>query len=324
MTSEIQLSPAYTTEFLADVVDGLSGEVDEKHIPSRYLYDERGCELFEAICETPEYYPTRTELSIMRRDVRAMAELCGPRCRLVELGSGASIKTQLLLDELVDPAAYIPVDIAPEYLVPSVRELSSRYPDLRIEPVCANFAEPFEISQDTKCERTVIYFPGSTIGNFTRPAAVELLARMREMAGRGGGILLGVDMKKDIEVVEAAYNDQTGVTAQFTTNLLRRLQRDLEAEVAVEGFEHLARYNSIEGRIEIYLRSSADQTIDVGGHTFAIESGELINTEYSYKYSLNDVQSTAHAAGLSLTHAWLDEQNWFGVLFLSSGDQQED
>ena len=317
MASELQLTSSATADFLDDVVAGLSSGLDQKHIPSRYLYDERGCELFEAICETPEYYPTRTELSIMERDAVAMAELCGPRCRLVELGSGASIKTKLLLDELEEPAAYIPVDFAPEYLIPSVRELNTRYPELQVEPVCANFAEPFEIPEIDGSKRTIVYFPGSTIGNFTPKNASRLLTQMAELAGPSGGILLGVDLKKNTELIEAAYNDDAGVTAEFTINLLRRLQRDLDADLDPNLFEHLARYNQAEGRIEIYLRSRVDQTICVDGHRFVIAADELINTEYSYKYSLSDIQRTAEVAGVSLTHAWLDRQNWFGVFFFA-------
>lgn len=323
MTLELELdletesSSSSELEFLDEVIAGLSKGVDQKRIPSRYLYDERGCELFEAICETPEYYPTRTEISIMQRDAKAMAELCGPRCRLVELGSGASIKTRILLDELDDPAAYIPVDIAPEYLVPSVKELSSQYPELRIAPVLANFAEPFELPEVADAERTIVYFPGSTIGNFTRPKAVALLTNVSDLAGPDGGILIGMDLKKDVSVIEAAYNDAAGITADFTGNLVRRLQRELNAAVEVDQFEHLARYNPEEGRVEIYLCSTEEQTITVGGHEFFIEAGELINTEYSYKYDLVDVHQMARDVGVTLTHAWLDERNWFGVFFFS-------
>ena len=306
------------TEFLDDVVEGLSRSPGERRIPSRYLYDEKGCELFEAICDTPEYYPTRTELAIMRRDARTMADVCGPNCRLIELGSGASIKTQMLLDELESPASYVPVDIAPEYLIPSVEKLKERYPDLDIAPICANFAEPFDLPESGDESRTVFYFPGSTIGNFTRAEAVRLMIRMRRMAGQDGGILMGMDLKKRTDLLEAAYNDAAGITAQFTGNLVARLQRDLDAEIDPDQFEHLARYNAEVGRIEIYLKSTSSQTIRIGDHCFDVDDGELINTEYSYKYSLEDVREMAADAGLAVTHAWLDELNWFGVFFFTN------
>jgi len=305
------------SSFLDDVVNGLSQPVGEKFVPSRYLYDERGCELFEAICDTPEYYPTRTELSILKRDAESIASVCGPSCRVVELGSGASIKTEMLLDALESPAMYVPVDIAPEYLGPAVEKLSKRYPSLPIESVCANFADPFRLPDLESCDRTVVYFPGSTIGNFQRSEAVKLLSNMREVAGPAGGILIGMDLKKDIGLLVAAYNDSAGVTADFTSNLLTRMRRELGAEFDEGQFEHFARYNKAEGRIEIYLCSVRDQNIRIGDQEFAIESGELINTEYSYKYDLGDVQKMAVDAGLAVTHAWLDELNWFGIFFFS-------
>lgn len=314
----LENSAVDSESFLQDVVAGLSRKPGKRRLPSRYLYDERGCELFEAICETPEYYLTRTELAIMQRDARSMAEVIGPRCRLVELGSGASIKTQLLLDRLRDPSSYVPVDIAPEYLIPSCERLRLSYPDLAIDPICANFAEPFSIPEAKDAERTVVYFPGSTIGNFTRKTAVDLVMRMKELTGPSGGILIGIDLKKDVGLLAAAYNDLEGVTANFTGNLLVRLQRELNAELERSQFEHLARYNMKKGRIEIYLCSMAEQSIRVGGETFELGKGELINTEYSYKYDLADVQQLAAESGVALTHAWLDEQNWFGVFFLST------
>ena len=303
--------------FRLDVVAGLARPAHERRIPSRYLYDQQGCELFEAICETPEYYLTRTELSIMHRDAQSMADVVGPHSRLIELGSGASLKTQLLLDRLPELDSYVPVDIAPEYLRPSCDRLRLRYPALRIEPVCANFAEPFSLPATQPGVRNVVYFPGSTIGNFTRPEAARLIHQIRDLVGPEGGILIGMDLKKDPEVLNAAYNDSQGVTAAFTSNLLTRIQRELDCELQDDQFQHFARYNEALGRIEIYLQSLVAQTIRVGGHVFTFEAGELINTEYSYKYSLADVQQLALHADVALTHAWLDERNWFGVFFLT-------
>ena len=310
--------PGASDMFRADVIAGLSQQPGRRSLPSRYLYDRRGCELFEAICETPEYYPTRTELSLMQRDARSMAEVLGPRCQVVELGSGAGIKTQLLLDELENPVSYVPVDFAPDYLIPASDRLRAKYPGVRVEPVCANFAESFAVPAAPDAERTIVYFPGSTIGNFSRESAVELVNRMKCLTGPAGGMLIGVDLKKDVGLLAAAYNDAAGVTAQFTANMLVRMQRELNAKLDLEQFAHLARYNVEEGRIEIYLCSMQDQAIEIGDQRFEIANAELINTEYSYKYDLGDVQDLALQAGMALTHAWLDELNWFGVFFFSS------
>ena len=307
-------------EFRRDVIAGFSKPAGKRRLPSRYLYDQRGCELFEAICQTPEYYLTRTELGIMRANAAAMASVLGPQCRLVELGSGASIKTQWLLDCLEDPAAYVPVDVSADYLIPSCERLSQKYSDLVISPVCANFTESFQLPDTPEAQRTVVYFPGSTIGNFTPQAAVELLSNMRSLVGPGGGMLIGMDLKKDVAVLEAAYNDAAGVTAMFTANLLVRMQRDLDAKLQRKQFEHLARYNPQEGRIEIYLCSLADQEIEIDGERFEFAQDELINTEYSYKYDLLDAQRFASEAGMAMTHAWLDERNWFGVFYFTYPD----
>lgn len=316
MSADVSVTPTISANaFLQDVINGLSRGVDKKRIPSRYLYDEQGCELFEKICTLPEYYPTRTELEIMSRDADSMAEVCGEGCTLIELGSGSSTKTRLLLDALRRPAMYVPVDIAPEYLEPSVRSLSTDYPALEIEPVCADFTEPFDLPERTAGGRQVIYFPGSTIGNFHREDAISLLRSMKQTCTRTGGILIGMDLKKDPELLEAAYDDEQGVTSAFSLNILNRMRRELDAWIDVDQFEHVSRYNPDEGRIEIYLCSTEGQMIQLGDHTFELAPGELINTEYSYKYSLDEVVELAVNAGCVMTHAWLDRRNWFGVFF---------
>ena len=304
-----------TATFLAAVLDGLSSGPNQKSLPSRYFYDERGCELFEQICTLAEYYPTRTELDIMRRDAESMAAVCGEACMLIELGSGSSTKTRLLLDALRNPAMYVPVEIAPEYVFPSVKRLRRQYPELSIEPVCADFTQPFGLPETDRAKRKVVYFPGSTIGNFHRHESVELLAKMRQICAGPGGMLIGMDLVKGTELLEAAYNDDLGVTAEFNLNLLERMRRELDADIEIDQFEHLARYNERLGRIEIYLRSTADQTIQIAEREFTMAEGELINTEYSYKYNLSGAQQIAAEASCSLTHAWLDKKNWFGVFF---------
>ena len=236
--------------FRADVLRGLSAP--HKELPCKYFYDERGSRLFERICTLPEYYPTRTELAILGRDGREMAERLGPHSLLVEFGSGSSVKTRALLDRLETPAAYIPVDISREQLLASARALIRDYPDLEVRPVCADFTLPFEIPAVSRpaCKR-VVFFPGSTIGNFPPDKARQLLTRAARLCGTNGGMLLGADLKKDPQLLHAAYNDSQGVTAAFNLNLLVRINRELGADFRVEQFWHHALYNPIEGRIEI-------------------------------------------------------------------------
>ncbi|HTL48659.1 MAG TPA: L-histidine N(alpha)-methyltransferase [Verrucomicrobiae bacterium] len=299
--------------FLHDVLDGLQRR--EKKIPCKYFYDERGSRLFDAICRTEEYYPTRTEVQILHNYAADMARLAGPGAVLVELGSGSGLKTRLLLEYLSRPAAFVPVDISRFRLMESSRELRSRFPRLKILPVCADFTAPFRLPE--AAGRRVFYFPGSTIGNFSPEEAGELLGRLLEDAGPGGALLIGVDLKKDKRVLEAAYNDRSGMTAAFNRNVLRRLNDELGTGICTEKFTHRAFYNEAEGRIEMHLVSGAEQTIELAGETIRLRENESICTEHSYKYSLEDFQNLAGTFGASVERTWTDPARLFSVHYLA-------
>jgi L-histidine N-alpha-methyltransferase len=311
-----------TEELRALVLQGLSR--DQKILPTAYLYDERGSELFERITELPEYYPTRTELAIMAEHVGAMAEAIGDEAMLIEYGSGSGLKTRGLLDALRDPVAYVPVDISRDHLLASAAAIDREFPRLEVMPVCADFTRPFVTPRPTPTPRSrTVYFPGSTIGNFLPAAAIRLLAKMRREAGPEGGVLIGVDLKKDTAVLEAAYNDAQGVTAEFNLNLLRRINRELGGEFDVDAFEHRAVWVESRGAIEMRLVSKRAQTVRVGERRFAFQQGEWIHTEDSHKYELGqtagssgDFASMADAAGLLIERSWVDARSYFAVLYL--------
>jgi dimethylhistidine N-methyltransferase len=302
--------------FRADVLRGLSGP--RKELPCKYFYDEAGSRLFERICELPEYYPTRTELAIMQRHGADMAAHLGPGCLVIEYGSGSSVKSRLLLDQLVTPAGYVPVDISREHLRRSAAALARRYPHVPVLPVCADFTQPLRLpAQGRQPRRRVVYFPGSTIGNFTPEEAAELLRRTARLCGPGGGLLLGADMQKDPRLLHAAYNDAQGVTAAFNRNLLVRINRELGADFQPEQFWHHAFYNPAPGRIEMHLLSRQEQTVHLGADTFSFAEGEPICTEYSYKYTPARLQRLAAAGGFEVRRVWADERKYFSVLYLA-------
>ncbi len=309
------LAPS-TEDFLNDVIRGLSAA--RKQLPCKYLYDEAGSRLFDRICELPEYYPTRTELAILNRHVGEMARLLGPRCQVIEYGSGAGIKTRVLLDHLAEPAAYIPIEIAREQLEESARALARDYPRLDVRPLCADFTRPLRLPElADPGARRVIYFPGSTIGNFTPDEARLLLEQSAKLVGAGGAMLLGADLKKDPRVLEEAYNDREGVTAAFNLNLLTRMNRELRTRFIPENFWHHALYNPREGRIEMHLVSRVEQRVPVDGREVTLAEGESICTEYSYKYSVHDLRELAAAAGFAIERSWTDDRNYFSVHYLA-------
>ena len=308
--------PSPTEQFRADVVRGLSAPA--KELPCKYFYDEAGSQLFEQITELEEYYLTRTELAIMRRHAAEMAGLLGRRCLMVEYGSGSSSKTRLLLDRLRDPAGYVPIDVSAGHLGRSAAAVAGEYPHVEVLPVCADFTGPVELPAPRKqAARRVVYFPGSTIGNFRPDETVALLRRTAALCGPGGGLLLGADLRKERRVLEAAYDDRRGVTAAFSLNLLVRINRELGADFAVEQFAHRAFYNAAEGRIEMHLVSRRDQQARVGGATFSFAAGESIRTEYSYKYRLRDLHDLAEAGGFEVARFWTDEREYFSVHYLA-------
>lgn len=315
MTTAIAQQPTGTDRFLADVLAGLSGP--QKRISPKYFYDRTGSRLFDRITELPEYYPTRTELGIMRRAADEMAARCGTHCLLAELGAGSLVKVRLLLDRLDRPAAYVPVDVSGEHLRAAARELVADYPSLRVAPLVGDFTRTFALP-DVPAARRVIYFPGSTLGNFDPPEADALLRRIGRLVGPGGGLLLGVDLRKDASVLEAAYNDGAGVTAAFNLNLLARINRELGANFDLASFRHRAYYNRELSRIEMHLISLRSQRVRIGDHFVHFRQGETIHTENSHKYDPTELADRAARCGLRSAEWWMDDQNYFAVAYLMS------
>jgi dimethylhistidine N-methyltransferase len=307
------LDQAPATESFRDAV--LTGlRKDQKRVPSKFLYDERGSKLFDQICELDEYYPTRTEIGIMRQNVGAMTDAIGPRARLVEYGSGSSLKTRILLDHLDDLTTYVPVDISKGHLLDSAEALAEDYPSLPIQPVCADYTTAFNLPEPPRPpRRTVGYYPGSTIGNFRREEARAFLEQIATTVRPDGGLLIGVDLKKDIDVMTAAYDDAEGVTAAFNKNLLRRMNRELDATFDLDAFEHHVRWNEARGCIESHLRSRTAQSVTVAGESFSFGAGETIHTEDSHKYTLDGFADLAAAAGFEVDTVWTDERSYFSV-----------
>ncbi len=298
-----------------DVATGLGSPV--KRISSKYFYDERGSQLFNQICELDEYYLTRTELQIMQRFAPEMAAELDARVRLIEYGSGSSIKTTLLLDHLENPVAYIPVDVSEEHVLEVSRDLARRYPHIDIIPVIGDFTVPFQLPESNVADsHDAVYFPGSTIGNFEHEAALEMLHQIAEMVQPGGGLLVGIDLHKDPAVIERAYNDAAGVTAEFNKNMLVRMNSELGADFDLEAFRHHSVYNLDQYRIESSLVSLRDQTVTIGGEQFHFEAGEHLHTEYSHKYTIDGFALFAADAGFRLNRFWTDDDQLFGVLHL--------
>ena len=311
---------SHLREFQRDVLAGLSRR--DRHLPCKYFYDERGSQLFERICELPEYYPTRCELAILEAHAGAMASRLGAGCVLVEYGSGSSRKTRLLLDRLIEPRAYVPVDISREHLLASARRLAADYPHLEVVPLCADFTRPFRLPGSVTGRRAV-YFSGSTIGNFGPADATALLRQIAHLVGPGGGLLIGVDLKKDRAILEPAYDDARGVTAAFNLNLLARINRELGADFVLDRFRHRAVWNEAHGRIEMHLVSLEAQTVHLAGHSFHLARNETICTEHSHKYRVEDFAELARNAGLEVRAGWTDEAGLFGVQYAeatSEGD----
>jgi len=302
--------------FRDEVLRGLSRM--PKSIPCKFFYDTTGSRLFDDICELEEYYPTRTELSILADAGQEMRACIGPRAVLVELGAGSSIKTRMLLDHLEEPI-YIPVDIAREHLIASAALLCDAYPDLEVIPVCADYTRDFVLPKPARDAKWLsFFFPGSTIGNLSRDEAERFLVHLRRVACGPCGVLVGVDLKKDRAVLEAAYNDKKGVTAAFNLNLLARINRELGGDFVLRNFRHRAFYNEAASRVEMHLVSTTQQTVHVGDVTFGFDEGESIVTEYSHKYSLESMREIAKAGGFSVDKVWTDPKGLFSVQLLNS------
>jgi L-histidine N-alpha-methyltransferase len=310
-TSVVQAGPD-TDTFLREVSEALAGT--PRSLPCKYLYDARGSELFEEICQLEEYYPTRTELGIFERDLRRIAAAIGPRALIIEYGCGASVKTRQLLSALEDPVGIVAVDISAPALRDAAVRLRAEFPTLEVSAVVADFTDAAGVPLPAvAANKRVVFFPGSTIGNFTRPHARDFLSRQAELLGAGGGLLVGVDLKKDPRVLEAAYDDRRGVTAAFNLNILAHINRELGADFDLDAFEHRAVYREPPGRIEMWLVATHDQRVRVGGQMFAIAAGEGICTEHSAKYSITEFRGMAWSAGFALDRVWTDPREWFSV-----------
>jgi dimethylhistidine N-methyltransferase len=289
-----------------------------KRLPCKYFYDAAGSALFEKICELPEYYQTRTELALLAESADEMAQVMGANIELIEFGAGALTKVRLLLDALESPLAYIPIDISGDYLTKVCAALDRDYPTLRLHPVIADFTRPFVLpSPLLEPVRRVGFFPGSTIGNFTREEAVAFLKTTSGIL-KGGGLLIGADLIKDPAVLHAAYNDAAGVTSEFNKNLLARANRELDAEFDLDAFSHYAVYNPMAARIEMYLLSASQQRVRVGDIFVDFAEGEAIHTEDSHKYTIESFRALAWEAGFVPRQVWCDENHLFSVHWLEA------
>ena len=302
------------TEALAELIAGLSQP--QKTISPKYFYDEAGSQLFEKITELPEYYLTDAELEIMRARVDEMAALIGQQASLIEFGSGSSLKTRILLDHLDELAAYVPVDISEEHLYASAMLIRGEFPHVPVHPVVADFTKSFKLpTPKVMPVKNVVYFPGSTIGNFEHENALELLRVMHTEAGAGGALLIGVDLQKDPAIIDAAYNDSQGVTAEFNLNMLQHLNNEFGADFDLDAFEHRAEYDKDKGRVVLELVSREDQTFALGRIEFDIADGETILTEYSHKYTLGGFAAMAESAGFKIAKVWVDPDELFSVQY---------
>ena len=318
-TVQVIDSPDRLKSFRDDVFEGLSRK--QKELPCKYFYDDRGSELFNTICGLDEYYPTRTETALLQAHGREMADLIGPGVCLIEFGCGSLLKTRLLLNALRSPAAFVPIDISADHLLQSAAALAADYPNLEVLPVVADFTRPVKLPDKARkaSENRIGFFPGSTIGNFDHAGAADFLATVADMVGGGGALLIGVDLKKDEDILVRAYDDAQGVTAAFNRNVLERINRELGGCFDIETFRHRALYNGAEGRIEMHLVSEKDQTVTVHDRDFTFTKGETIHTENSCKYHVEEFSSLAAGAGFRSARTWVDGDGLFSLHYLTLG-----
>jgi dimethylhistidine N-methyltransferase len=308
--------PLPSSSFAQDLARGLRGR--PKHVAPKYFYDDAGSALFDRICELSEYYLTRAELSILRDSAGLLGSRVGEGVRVVELGSGSGAKTRPLLDALKRPAEYLAVDVSAATLDAATAALREAYPSLRIVPVRADFTSAFGLpAASPRVRETLVYFPGSTIGNLTPSEAVDLLHRVRSACGRCA-MVLGVDLKKAPARLHAAYNDAAGVTAAFNKNLLARANRELGTDFELDAFAHYAFYAPGPGRIEMHLVSLKRQRVELDREGFVFEQGETILTEYSYKYTAPEMERLASRGGFRVASWYTDSAEDFAVAFLES------
>ena len=314
---DVNTSPltSVETNFYNDVLEGLSQP--QKRLSCKYFYDERGSQLFDEICKLDEYYLTRTELDIMDRYLEEMAYQIGPRAVLVEPGSGSSTKTRILLNALENPVGYVPIDISEEHLLSTAEDLRKTFPYIQIMPVVADFTQGFELpTPGSTYSHAALFFPGSTIGNFTPAQAIEMMRSMAHILGHNGGMLIGFDLQKDPQILEAAYNDSAGITAEFNLNILHRINRELGSDFDVDQFRHRATYNEELGRIEMYILSKVKQSVTIREQVFDFEAGERIFTEASHKYTTDGFSELAAEAGFTTRKFWTDSKKMFAIMHL--------
>jgi dimethylhistidine N-methyltransferase len=302
--------------FRADVLAGLSHP--RKTLPSRWLYDRRGSELFEEITRLEEYYLTRTETAILRDHAEEMATLCGDGAVLLEYGAGAAIKSEILIDALRAPRLYAPIDIAADFLAETIERFRDRFPDLPVRPIITDFTVDFDIPADVPAGPRAAFFPGSTLGNLGPEDATVLLRRMREHVGRGGKAMIGVDLRKDVETLIAAYDDKRGVTAEFNLNLLTRINRELGGDFALEAFAHEARWNERESAIEMHIVSLKPQIVSLAGSRFSFADGETVHTETCRKFDAAGFAFAAQRCGWRVEKLWSDPAQLFAMFGLSA------
>lgn len=302
-------------EFAEAVLTGLSQT--DKHIPCRFLYDARGSELFEDITRLDEYYPTRTEIGLLDKYGPEIAKRAGDGCAVVEFGSGSSRKTHILLEHMENAAAYVPIDIDETALNEAARRLEARFPELPLHPVHADFSQDIDLPREIEQAPKLGFFPGSTIGNFELDAAVEFLANAGTLLGADGDLLIGADLQKDLKILLPAYDDAKGVTADFTLNLIHRINRELNGNLEVSRFAHEAIYNDEIGRIEIYIVSQTNQKVEILGREFALRKGERIHVENSHKYTVPQFQALAEEAGWRSDQVWTDADDLFSLHYLT-------
>jgi dimethylhistidine N-methyltransferase len=315
-------SPISNQSLRDEVLRGLQSP--RKTLPPKLFYDEKGAQLFEKICEQPEYYVTRAELTILRRCAPEIARKVGPRAALVEYGSGAGVKIRLLLDALEHPLAYVPVDISREQLSRVAHALQQDYPAIAVKPVWADYTRRFKLPHLPASAPRVAFFPGSTIGNFHPTDAASFLRSLRSVIGYDGALVLGVDRVKDTGVLNAAYNDAAGWTARFNINVLDRLDRELDADFDARRFRHRAFFNEQASRIEMHLESTEDQMVKVGGVMIPFRAGETILTECSYKYDEASLDRLVEEAGFEVDGLWTDDADQFWVAYLKSKRRASD
>lgn len=311
---EVKTEVTHHENITEEIVSGLTE--NPKRLPTKLFYDEKGSQLFDQICELKEYYPTRTELKILEDNIDEIVDSIGEESLLLELGSGSSLKTRLLLDNLPKFSSYVPVDISSDHLIKSAEILKSDYPGLSIYPLVADYTKPFTLPKVYESYKTVdAFYPGSSIGNFTPDKAKEFLKRIAKTCGNGSGLLIGVDLKKDEGILNYAYNDDKGVTAEFNLNILNHINNLIDANFDLNKFSHFAYYNASKSRIEMHVVSNEDQEVHIDEKKIFIRKDEHIQTEYSYKYSLNDFEKLAKGT-YKVERVWTDKNDLFSVQFL--------